>query len=196
MKNTLFTLLMLASVLAAGQDVEKNIAVARQAYDAGKLEDSRFAMEQALRELDLAIGKEIIAELPARIGPFAAVAGSDVINAAGSGLGLVLSRKYGTESKGLSLDIINNSPLIAGINTILSLPIAGLGNPDQKQVKVQGYKALLTKQADAQTGKVNYDLQIPVGNTLITLHAAEATEAEVIAHAQVLPVAKVMLLGQ
>ena len=196
MKSNLLFLLLAVAGIAFGQEAEKNIAAARQAYEAGKLEDSRFAMEQALRELDLAIGKEIMAELPAKIGPFSAVAGGDAINAAGSGMGLVLSKKYGTEAKGLHLDIINNSPLIAGINTILSLPIAGLGNPDQKQVKVQGYKALLTKQEDAQTGKVNYDLQIPVGNTLITLHAVDATEAEVIAYAQVLPVAKVTLLGQ
>ena len=134
MKSNLLFLLLAVAGIAFGQEAEKNIAAARQAYEAGKLEDSRFAMEQALRELDLAIGKEIMAELPAKIGPFSAVAGGDAINAAGSGMGLVLSKKYGTEAKGLHLDIINNSPLIAGINTILSLPIAGLGNPDQKQV--------------------------------------------------------------
>lgn len=196
MKSNLGFVLLLASGLAFGQDAEKNIAAARQAYDAGKLEDSRFAMEQALRELDAAIGKEIMAELPPKIGPFAAVAGSDLINAAGSGLGLVLSKKYGTETKGLNLDIINNSPLIAGINTILSLPIAGLGNPDQKQVKVQGYKALLTRHSDSQTGKVNFDLQVPVGNTLLTLHATDATEADVLVYAQAVPVSKVAVLGQ
>lgn len=196
MKSKLLFLLLTSSGFVFGQEVDKNIVAARQAYEAGKLEDSRFAMEQALRELDLAIGKEIMAELPAKIGPFPAVAGSDVINAAGSGLGLVLSKKYGTEVKGLHLDIINNSPLIAGVNTILSLPIAGLGNPDQKQVKIQGYKALLTKHADAQTGKVDFDLQVPIGNTLMTFHAIDANESDVLTYAQMIPLAKVAQLGQ
>ena len=196
MKSKFLYFLLTVSGFAFGQEAEKNIAAARQAYEAGKLEDSRFAMEQVLRELDLAIGKEIMAELPPKIGPFAAVSGGDVITAAGSGLGLVLGKKYGTEAKGLHLDIINNSPLIAGINTILSLPIAGLGNPDQKQVKVQGYKALLTRHANAETGKVDFDVQVPIGNTLLTLHAIDANEAEVLSYAQVIPVAKVAQLGQ
>lgn len=196
MKNFIPVMLMIFTTALQAQEVEKNINSARTAYDAGKLEDARFAMEQALREIDLAIGKEIMAVLPVKIGTFNSVPTGDVINAAGSGMGLVLGRQYGTEAKGARVDIVSNSPLVAGLNTLLALPIAGLGNPDQKQVKVQGYKALLTKSANSETGKTDYALQVPFGNSLMTLHATDATETDILAYANAVPLAKIAAMVQ
>lgn len=195
MKNIILFISLFSFTVAASQDVEKNIASARSAYEAGKLEDARSAMEQVLRELDIAIGKEIIALLPAKIGPYSAVAGEEGVHLAGSGLGLMLGRQYGTEAKGVRVDIANNSPLLGGLNSLLALPVFGAGNPDQKQVKVQGYKALLTRTAE-ENGKQNYSLQIPFGNNLLTMNAADATEADVLNYAAALPMSKIAAVTQ
>lgn len=195
MKHLICIALLISTTLTA-QEVEKNIASARAAYDAGKLEDARFAMEQVLRELDLAIGKEIMQVLPTKLGAFSAVPSGDVLNATGSGMGLVLGRQFGNESKGARIDIVSNSPLVAGLNTLLALPIAGLGNPDQRQVKVQDYKALLTKESNSETGKINYNLQVPFGNSLMTLHAADATETDILSYANSVPLAKIAAMVQ
>lgn len=195
MKKTLLFVALLSCVTVMAQEVEKNIASARSSYDAGKLEDARYAMEQALKEIDMAIGKEMIALLPAKLGTFQAVAGSDAIHTAGSGLGLMLGRQYGVEEKGVKLDIASNSPLVGSLNALLSLPIAGLGNPDQKQVKVQGYKALLTK-STGDNGKTGYDLQVPFGSTVMTMHGNDVTEADILAFANAVPLAKIAALAQ
>ena len=71
MKKILLILYFFALVtISKAQDFDKNLASARTAYSAGKLEDARFAMDQMLRDLDIAIGKEIMKmlhEFPATI---------------------------------------------------------------------------------------------------------------------------------
>ena len=49
---------------AAQTEFKKELAVARTAYDAGKLDDSRTAMQQMLYDLDMITGKEVKTELP------------------------------------------------------------------------------------------------------------------------------------
>src|SRR5690349_19529672 len=41
------------------EEFKKFATDARSSYDAGKLDDSRFAMQQMLAELDVIIGKEV-----------------------------------------------------------------------------------------------------------------------------------------
>ena len=61
MKTVIIFFIALFSVSTIGaQNFEKHVADARAAYESGNLENSRFSMEQALRELDVLIGKEII----------------------------------------------------------------------------------------------------------------------------------------
>jgi hypothetical protein len=85
--------------------------------------------------------------------------------------------------------------MIAGLNTLLSLPMM-TSDPNQKQVKVQGFKSLLRKEIDSETGKTNYDLQTPFNNTLLTLKVLDTNEAEILSFANTIPLAKIAEFAQ
>lgn len=186
--SLLLVVVSMASV-AFAQDFTKNVSTARSAYAAGKLQDSRFAMEQMLRDLDIEIGKEILKLLPAKIGTRNANTASDNVNGTSGFTGLFVERHYGTDPNNASIEIINNSPLINSIGLILAAPM--MHDQNQKVIKVQGYKALLTKNQNTETGKTGYELQIPMNNTLITVRITETTETEITAAANTIPLAKI-----
>lgn len=186
--SLLLVVVSMASV-AFAQDFTKNVSTARSAYAAGKLQDSRFAMEQMLRDLDIEIGKEILKLLPAKIGTRNASTASDNVNGTSGFTGLFVERHYGTDPNNASIEIINNSPLINSIGLILAAPM--MHDQNQKVIKVQGYKALLTKNQNTETGKTGYELQIPMNNTLITVRITETTETEITTAANTIPLAKI-----
>lgn len=197
MKKYIFPIIILTTFTTYAQEFEKNMATAKSAYASGKLEDARFAMEQMLRDLDVAIGKEILKMLPAKMGALNANAAQDnVTGGAGIAAGLFVQRSYGADPKQANVEIINNSPLIAGLNTLLSLPMMGGGDPNQKHIKVQGYKSMLRKEVDSATGKTNYELQTPFNNTLLTLRVDDTTEAEILSFANLIPLAKIAEFAQ
>lgn len=174
---------------ATAQDFQKSISSARTAYAAGNLQDSRFAMEQMLRDLDIEIGKEILKLLPSKIGPRNANTASDNVNGTTGFTGLFVERQYGTDPNNASIEVINNSPLINSIGLILAAPM--MHDQNQKVIKVQGYKALLTKNQNSETGKTGYELQIPMNNTLITLRITETSETEITTAANTIPLANI-----
>jgi hypothetical protein len=196
MKSIIFILAIMLSVGATAQEFDKNLATAKSSYASGNLENSRFAMEQMLRDLDAAIGKEILKMMPAKMGILNVNAAEDnVTGGAGVAAGLFVHRTYGSGTKAVNVDIINNSPMIAGLNALLSLPMMG-GDPNQKQVKVQGYKSLLRKEIDSETGKTNYELQTPFNNTLLTLRVTDTNETEILGFANTIPLAKIAEFAQ
>lgn len=180
-------------MVAGAQEFDKNIATAKSSYSSGNLENARFAMEQMLRDLDMAIGKEIIKMLPTKMGAMNANVKDD--NVAGSGAGLFVHRSYGTAPKVLNLDIINNSPMISAVNAVLALPFM-TGDSNQKVVKVQGYKSVLRKNVNTETNVTGYELQIPFNNTLLTLRADDISEADIQAFANTIPLAKIAEFAQ
>lgn len=199
MKKLNLILLLLASGFATlAQDFDKNIATARSSYSSGNLQDSRFAMEQALRDLDIAIGKEILKILPTKMGALAAVEKEDNVTGSGSYVGLYVQRYYGADPKRGSIEIINNSPMINSLNAILSMPVIGgmMRDENQKMVKIQGYKSILNKQVNSDTGKTNYELQIPMNNTLVTVKLDDSNEGEITAAANAVPLAKIVQMAQ
>jgi hypothetical protein len=196
MKSRITFLALILSVAGTAQEFDKNLATAKSSYASGNLENARFAMEQMLRDLDAAIGKEILKMMPAKMGTLNVNAADDnVTGGAGVAAGLFVHRTYGTGTKTATVDILNNSPMIAGLNALLSLPMMG-GDPNQKQVKVQGYKSLLRKEIDSETGKTNYELQTPFNNTLLTLKVLDTNEAEILSFANTIPLAKIAEFAQ
>lgn len=192
----IFTVLLSVTAVCA-QNFEKHVGDARSAYESGNLENARFSMEQALRELDVLIGKEIVKLLPVKLGQLNAAVADDQVTASGAamGAGLFIQRKYGSDPKKADLQIMNNSPLLSGINALLSIPFL-TGGENQKQVKIQGYKALIKIEKDDVTGKVTHNLQVPFGNTLLTLIVNESSEAEIISFANSIPLAKISAFAQ
>lgn len=199
MKKIIYIITFLFATTAYSQDFDKNIATAKSSYGSGDLENARFAMEQMLRDLDMAIGKEILKLLPTQLASLKAVEKSDnLTGGAGYGGGLFVHRSYGATPKSGQVEIINNSPLINSIQAILTTPILGgmMRDENQKQIKVQGYKSLLTRTVISETAKTNYELQIPMNNTLVTLRMDDTNEAEITAAANNIPLAKIAAIAQ
>ena len=185
--TSLFTL-----YVSAQAEFKKQLGDARTAYTAGKLDDSRFAMQQMLYELDMITGKEVLKLLPQKMGEQTALTKLDNVTGATGFLGVIIHREYGVEAKGdaqnknVNLEIISNSPLITSVNALLSLPLIG-NTGDNKVVRISGYKGLVSK-VDNGDGTANYDLQLPLNNSLITLKAPGLSQDQVVKLANTLPV--------
>jgi hypothetical protein len=197
-KFNLLVIGVLAGIATFAQDFDKNIATARSTYSSGALQDSRFAMEQMLRDLDMAIGKEILKLLPTKLGTLPVVDKEDNVSGTGSYVGLYVNRHYGSVPKQGSIEIINNSPLINSLNMILNMPMIGgmMTDENQKVIKVQGYKSILNKDVNTETGKTNYQLQIPMNNTLLTVKMDDSSEGEITGVANGIPLAKIVQIAQ
>jgi hypothetical protein len=189
--------LVLIGSAAAAQDFNKDLSTARSTYSSGDLAAARFAMEQMLSDVDLAIGKQILAMLPTTLGAMSYdVKGDNVSGGSGAAGGLFVHRKYAKDIKSAGLDIINNSPLINSLNVILNTPLIGgmMRNDNQKVIRVQTYKSILTKSDNGD--KTSYTLQIPFNNTLLTLTINDTDETEITQLASSLPLAKIAQAAQ
>lgn len=185
------------STAGFSQDFNKDITTAKNAYASGNLEDARFAMQQVLNDLDMAIGKEVLKMLPTKMGAFASNSANDNVTANTGLAGVVIHRDYGTEDKRLDLELMSNSPLVASINAILSIPFMGnSGDGTQKIIKIHGYKGMLQKTVDEETKKTDYTLQVPIGSTLLTFTAPDTSEDEVIEMANTIPLSDITKLVQ
>ncbi|WP_423146521.1 hypothetical protein [Rubrolithibacter danxiaensis] len=191
MKTLILTILSLVSGISLyAQNFNKNLATARTAYSAGKLEDSRFAMQQMLQELDLMAGKEVLKILPEKMETLSVNTANDNVSGAAGFAGAVIHRDYGSADKTVSIEIISNSPLISSINAILAIPFIGRGgNGNQKIIKIEGYKALVQK--NDTDSKLSYDVQVPMGSTLLTLKAEGFNEDAVVKFASALPMSDI-----
>lgn len=193
----LIMLMLCVSSSVLGQEVDKRLEEARSAYGAGNLEAARFALQQAMNEIDLAIGKEVLAVLPSRMGELGAVTADDQVSSAGMGFaGLFVSRNYkGTGDASVELQVIADSPLLAGVNTILALPFIG-GDSNQKRIRVGGHRALLQRN-ESEGGQVSWDIQIPFGSSLMSLtFKGIREESAVTGMADTIPVDQVARLVQ
>jgi hypothetical protein len=183
--------------LVLGQDFNKYLATAKSSYSAGKLEDSRFAMEQMMQELDITIGKDVLKMLPAQLDNLNVNAASDNVTGMSGFSGVNIHREYSSVDKKAVVDMITNSPLATSINTILSIPfIAGSGDGNQKRVKIDGYKGLLQKNVNSETQKSNYELQMPFNSTLLTFRMDNVEEAEVLKLVALIPIAEIAKMLQ
>ncbi len=184
----------LAFGAAAQEDFNKQLATAKTAYASGKLDDSRFAMQQMLQELDILTGKEIIKILPAKMQDQAVNTAQDNVSGASNFLGITIHRDYGAEDKKVDLEIITHSPLIGSVNAILSLPFVA-GSADYKVIRIEGYKALVQK-VSGENNRTDYELQLPLNNSMITLKAPGYTQDQVVKMASTLPIAQIAKMVQ
>jgi hypothetical protein len=178
------------------QNFTTDISNAKTAYASGKLEDAHFALQQAMQEIDIIIGKEVIALLPAKMDNFTANAKEDnIMNNVGY-MGSTIHRSWG-QNDSVDLSIIGNSPLIQTLNAFLNTPVLGgmMSNGNNKIIKVQGYKAQLSKE-DNGNGRTNYTIQIPLGSSLITFVAKNTTDTQITIWANTLPLRQIAKLLQ
>ena len=193
MKMQTLILFCALSSLVYGQEVSATLSEAKSAYSSGNLDDARFALEQSLQQIDQAIGKEILDILPSTLSGISYQEADDNVVGTNMGFaGLFVHRNYGDTAKNVNIEIIGDSPLMAGLNAILAMPaIMTGGNDGQKRIKVDGYKSLIQKDADDE-----YTIQIPASNTLISIDCDGFNENEVIAIANNIPVSGIVKLAQ
>ncbi len=196
-KYSIFISILFFTVSVNAQDFSKDIADAKSSYSAGKLADAHFSLEQAIQEIDMIVGKEVLKLLPAKMNDQAAVEKDDQVTANVGFVGATVHRSYG-DTTGSQVEIISNSPLIASLNSFLNMPLVGgmMRNSTTKVVKIQGYKSRLEKQGDNQNGKPNYQLQIPFKSALITITANGMDENAVMSFANSIPLDKIAALIQ
>ena len=194
------TVFILAIALAtsfsslAQQEFNKAVADARTSYKAGKLDDARFAMQTALQELDIITGKELLKILPQKMEDKAFNPKEDNVSGSTGFFGVVIHRQYGTvDTSNIELEIVGNSPFLSSINALLSMPM--MGNSDQKIIKINGYKALVSKQNN-YGDRIDYEMQLPLNQSLITLKAPGYTQDQLIKMANTLPIAEMAKMLQ
>lgn len=174
------------------QDVTGKLDQAKSAYSAGDLENTRFALQQALQEINQMIAKEILELLPAEMGKMPKLAAEDSYSGGiGVYAGLTVHRNYKSEGSSLEIDILGDSPMIKAINSMLAMPGFMTSDPNQKKIKIGGYKALLTKNTDDQ-GIVSCTVQLPFDNSLLTVNTnGIADENELIGMLNTIPMADI-----
>ncbi len=195
----IFTVAMIfvLPLFAVAQNFTSYIATAKTAYAGGKLEESRFAMEQMMQELDITMGKEVLKLLPSKLEVLEANLSADNVTGMSGFLGVLIHREYGKPGNFAELDLITNSPLAASINTILSIPIlGGSGDGNQKRIKIDGYKGLLQKNVNSETQKTSYELQMPFNSTLLTFKMESNDEAKFLKMAAEIPIAEISKMLQ
>ena len=193
----MFSLLFILASASFAQDFKADIATAKTAYAGGKLADAHFALEQAMQEIDMIVGKEVLKLLPVKIDTLNSNPKEDHVMANSGYIGATIHRSYGLHG-GTDIEIISNSPMLAGLNAFLNMPILGgmMRDENTKVVKVQGYKSRLEKQGDNENGKPNYSLQIPFSSALLTLTVKGKSESEVLSLANSIPVEQIAKLIQ
>ncbi|HWB26823.1 MAG TPA: hypothetical protein VG738_15175 [Chitinophagaceae bacterium] len=204
MKKIFFLILMIPAAIAAkSQDFKTDLANARTNYAAGKLSDAHFNVEQAMQELDLIVGKEVLKILPAKMDTMNVTANDDHVMSNSGFLGANIHRSYGTittmngAGKMADISIVTNSPLITSLNAFLNTPILGgmMSSDNSKSIKVQGYKGRLEK-SSGNMGQTDYTIEIPLSNTLITFKVTNSTDTEILALANTIPLQQVAKLLQ
>jgi hypothetical protein len=196
MKRIIVLLIVIATYSTTNaQEFAKRLTEAKTAYSAGKLEDSRFAMEQMIQELDIVTGKEVLKILPTTMGDKPANLKVDNVSGSSGFVGVIIHREYGTvDSSKAEVEIISNSPMIASINAILSVPFMGASGVN-KIIKIAGYKALVEKSTGSNE-RVDYQIQLPLNSSLITFKAPGLSQDDVVKLANTLPVADIAKMLQ
>ncbi len=183
--------------ITSAQDFKNQVASARTAYTAGKLDDAHFSLQQALQELDMIIGKEVLKLLPENMDALKVNPKDDNVTSNIGFVGATIHRSYGDAEKKADLAIISNSPMIASLNTILNMPLLGgmMRDENSKTIKVQGYKARMER-SDAGNGKFNYKLDIPFSSALLTFSVDNSSESEITSMASKIPLKDIAQLIQ
>ena len=196
-------LMTIITFLAAGltgmsQDFAKAITTAKSSYNAGKLEETHFALQQAMQEIDLIIGKEVLLLLPPKMDTLIANPKDDNVSSNIGFVGATIHRVYGKGERTADLSIISNSPMVAMMNTFLNTPMLGgmMNDGKTKTIKVQGYKGRLEKRTGSTDDKTDYELTIPLGSALITFKVNDCTESKIQEMANTMPLQQIAKLIQ
>ncbi len=197
MKNIQYSLIVICLLVfntIYGQEVDQYLEKAKSSYASGDLHETRYALQETLNQIDMAIGADILKILPEAMGKYSFMEIEDNITSAGYA-GLFVNRSYRgeTETHSASIQVMGDSPLLSGITALLSLPVIGRDS-NQKKIRVGSYRALMEKNED-DMGYISWNVQVPMGSTLLTFECrGNDTESEITEMLNLLPVDKIAQL--
>ena len=200
MKNIF--ILVLSSIFSfsgyAQSDLDAAMGAAESAYSSGDLDDARFKLMQVMEELDKTIAKMILDELPKKMGNMVPTEEDEYTGNVTGFTGLYIHRRYENPEnpeQSVEVTLLNDSPLMAGVNAFLNAPIiGGLTGTGRKRIKVDGYKGSLQKSEGYDDV---YDVNFPFGQSLLTLNfIGEKDENAILGMVNTLPVSKIAQVAQ
>ena len=156
-------------LISTPPNVNENLGNADASFKAGKYNDARYAVQQAMLGVEMEIGKKILGGLPATVNGLQKDTSSDKVTSTGWGwAGLTIQREYNKDDKQLSFTLANNAAWMQAINMYLTntgyMQTSG-GEQKWKQVKVQDQKAII--EYDESSG---YKLSVPLGQTSLLVY--------------------------
>jgi hypothetical protein len=194
---TFIVVLVLLStcINVSAQEIDSKLTEAEKAYQDNKLEDARFALQGALTAINQAVGQEILLLLPENIGEMPVDQSQDHVTGLNGIAGVSVTRTYEKDTTmNARIDILGDSPLLAGLNALLSMPVLASSDPNQKKVKVGGYKGLLNRE-NSEEGLAAWSLQVPINQTLVTLSVKGVSEEKkILEYAGLIPFEKIAAL--
>ena len=200
MKIILSVLLIFVAILTGRtQDITASLDKAQKAYDASSQQEARQELQQALIDLNVLIGNKVLALMPPTLGGLDISKTDDSVIGGTGFAGLLISRIYGANrDKRIEITLANDSPLMSTISSFLSNDmLSGLmaSQTGQKRVMVSGYKGMLEKSEGDTDGSVQYTINVPIDNTLLTFESTGFNdEDEVLSLAQQINVDKIVPL--
>ncbi len=190
--TTILTLSLLGNGHA--QDILASLDAAQSAYAAGNSQQARQHLQQALIDLNVRLGHQVLATLPATLGGLEINQNEETVVGGTGFAGLMISRTYSNDTKRIKITIANDSPTMSMVSSFLSNDmLSGImaSQTGQKKVVVSGYKGMLEK-SDYDDDTVAYTLNIPLEESLFTLEARGfASENEVLDLAQQIDLRKI-----
>ncbi len=190
--TTILTLSLLGNGHA--QDILASLDTAQSAYAAGNSQQARQHLQQALIDLNVRLGHQVLATLPATLGGLEINQNEETVVGGTGFAGLMISRTYSNDTKRIKITIANDSPTMSMVSSFLSNDmLSGImaSQTGQKKVVVSGYKGMLEK-SDYDDDTVAYTLNIPLEESLFTLEARGfASENEVLDLAQQIDLRKI-----
>ncbi len=190
--TTILTLSLLGNGHA--QDILASLDAAQSAYAAGNSQQARQHLQQALIDLNVRLGHQVLATLPATLGGLEINQNEETVVGGTGFAGLMISRTYSNDTKRIKITIANDSPTMSMVSSFLSNDmLSGImaSQTGQKKVVVSGYKGMLEK-SDYDDGTVAYTLNVPLEESLFTLEARGfASENEVLDLAQQIDLRKI-----
>lgn len=191
-----FAVLIALQVSAQGQ-AETFIQEAQDFLTKKEYKQALLSLQDAINDINLMFARQVAESLPAEVNGLKAD-GEAEVNAAGMGMiggGMQITKRYTNEAKDgndAEVQIIANSPMLGAMSMYLSNP--SMLGPDHKSVRVGSNRAILKLEmqdsGDAKTR--SSEIQIPMGQTLITIRAnGFATEQDELAFANKLELDKI-----
>lgn len=144
-------------------DVAQQIVDAEKAYKTASYSEARYSVQQALLGVELQLGREILKSLPQTVSGLATDTTKDRVTSTSWGWSnLTIQRIYNKDDKQLEMTV-GNMPMYAGLANIYFSGVYSQSsgdNPNVKQIKVKGNKAII--KYDQNEG---YTVLVPLGQS-------------------------------